>query len=296
MKAIYESYRKVYYFFYYGIHLYRTSFSIEPMFRVLNWLTLGLSAVFTVALTVQNGIRKNLPRVLLTLVLLVLFPLAIHAIGVLGQNAYTHWIMIYPFVLVYVYMLSCADRLELRFLQPSESVNAQKIVKTCVLWGTIATMIVSALLIRQWFLTTNQGYEFLRRADQYAYAQGALLTDDIRETSGYTSDTPVVMLGDGAPPAFQYTTGDFELVASADGTKYTGINLPIVDTTRLKLLLRNWVGVTMNYADESTVAYYSELPEVISMPVYPAQGSIVMKDGYLLVKMSEVSTGSTEAP
>jgi hypothetical protein len=104
------------------------------------------------------------------------------------------------------------------------------------------------------------------------------------------------MLGDGAPPAFQYTTGDFELVASADGTKYTGINLPIVDTTRLKLLLRNWVGVTMNYADESTVAYYSELPEVISMPVYPAQGSIVMKDGYLLVKMSEVSTGSTEAP
>ncbi len=157
-------------------------------------------------------------------------------------------------------------------------------------------LIVSTLLVRQWFLTTNQGYAFLRYADQNAYAQGILLMDDIRETNGYTSDTPVVLLGDGEPLAFIYTTGDFSQIADADGTKYTGLRLPIATNEHVQLLLRNWIGVSLNYADESTVSYYSGLPEVIAMPVFPTQGSIVMKDGYLLVKMSEITADSTIAP
>ncbi len=295
LDAIVASYRKVYYFFIYGIHLYRASFSIEPLFRVMNWATLFLAAVFSVAIGVRNGIARSIPRIILTLALAALFPLAIHAIGVLGQNAYTHWIMIYPFVLVYVYMLSCTDRMEQQFL-PQNAGKVRRFVKTGVLWGTIAAMIVSALLLRQWFLTTNQGYAFLRYADENAYAQGVLLADDLRETEGYTSDTTVALIGDGAPPAFQYTTGDFSEIADADGTKYTGLKLPIVDTDHLKLLLRNWVGVSLNYADDATVAYLSALPEVAALPVYPAQGSIVMIDGCLVVKLAEVSADAETAP
>lgn len=296
INAVVESYRKVYYFFFYGIHLYRESFSIEPMFRVLNWATLALAAALSVALGIRNGILKSLPRILLTLALAGLFPLAIHAIGVLGQNTYTHWIMIYPFVLVYVYMLTCADRMEQPQQQAQEAAKTHKRAKTGALVGMIAVLIVSALLIRQWFLVTNQGYAFLRYADANAYAQGVLLVDDIREAKGYADDVPVALIGDGAPPAFRYTTGDFDLIADADGTKYTGLKLPVVDTEHVKLLLRNWVGVSLQYADEETVTAYSGKPEVAAMPVYPAEGSIVMADGLLLVKMAEVAPNGEDTP
>jgi hypothetical protein len=290
-----ESYRKVLYFFIYGIHLYRTSFFIEPMFRVMNWATLFLAAGASIVLGIRNGILKSLPRIALTAVLAFVFPLAIHAIGILGQNAYTHWIMIYPFVLVYVYMLMCMDQIEQMVREPQREIPLKKFTQRSVRISAVAVLIVSLLLIRQWFFTTNQGYEFLRYANENAYAAGILLVDDMRETDGYTADTPVVLAGSGAPEAFQYTTGDFKQITGESGVGYTGINIAIVDNTRLSYLLRNWVGVSITYADDETSVRISASPEVAAMPIYPAAGSIAMMDGCLVVKLSAVEAVTTEA-
>ncbi len=284
-----ESYRKVLYFFIYGIHLYRSSFHIEPMFRMMNWATLVLAAGASIVLGIRNGIQKSLPRILLTGLLAFLFPLAIHAIGILGQNSYTHWIMIYPFVLVYVYMLTCVDRIESQLKEPEFSGSLKRFTKASIRLGAIAAFVVSLLLIRQWYFTTNQGYEFLRTADANAYSAGIMLVDDMREVDGYQASTPVVLAGSGAPEAFQYVTGDYNQITSETGIGYTGINVSIIDNNRLTYLLRNWVGVAINYADAETSARISRLPEVVSMPIYPAKGSIAMLDGFLVVKLSPIT-------
>lgn len=291
-----ESYRKVLYFFIYGIHLYRTSFFIEPMFRVMNWATLFLAAGASIVLGIRSGILKSLPRIVLTIVLAFIFPLAIHAIGILGQNAYTHWIMIYPFVLVYVYMLTCTDRIEQMFREPNREIPLKKFANRSVRISAAAVLIVSLLLIRQWFFTTNQGYEFLQYANKNAYAAGILLADDMRDTDGYEANTPVILAGSGAPEAFQYVTGDFAQIASADGAYYTGLKLAVVDNLHLQTLLRNWVGISITYADDETTARISTSPEVAAMPIYPAAGSIAMMDGCLVVKLSAVEAITAEAP
>lgn len=284
-----EAYRKVYYFFYYGLHLYRSSFHIEPLFRVMNWATGLLAAVFSLAIGLKNKIWKSIPRILLTVVLVLLFPLAIHAIAVLGQNASTHWIMIYPFVLVYVYMVFCADRIESSFQQQSTGVTPKKATKVFVRVFAFAALVVSFLLIRQWYLTTNQGYEYLRLTNENTYTAGVLLVDDMRETNGYTGDTPVLFAGSGAPEAFQYKTGDFVQITSDIGVGYTGLNGAIIDNTRLTYFLRNFVGVSIPYADAETGARLSALPEVKAMPIYPAAGSIALIDGILVVKLSDIT-------
>jgi hypothetical protein len=290
-----ESYRKVLYFFVYGIHLYRSSFHIEPMFRIMNWFTLVLAAGSSVVLGIRNGILKSLPRIVLTGILAFLFPLAIHAIGILGQNSYTHWIMIYPFVLVYVYMLTCVDRIESQLKEPQFAGSLKKVTKASVRLGAIAALIVSLLLIRQWYFTTNQAYEYLRFADANTYSAGIMLVDDMREVEGYQASTPVVLAGSGAPEAFQYVTGDYNQITSETGIGYTGINVSIVDNNRLTFLLRNWIGVAIPYADAETSARISSSPEVAAMPVYPAKGSIVMMDGCLVVKLSPIAADAAAA-
>ncbi len=290
-----ESYRKVLYFFIYGIHLYRSSFHIEPMFRIMNWATLILAAGASIVLGIRNGILKSLPRIVLTGILAFLFPLAIHAIGILGQNSYTHWIMIYPFVLVYVYMLACVDRVECQLKEPQSAGSLKKFTKASIRLGAIAALVVSLLLIRQWYFTTNQGYEYLRSADANAYSAGIMLVDDMREVDGYQADTPVVLVGSGAPEAFQYVTGDYNQITSESGIGYTGINLSIIDNNRLTFLLRNWIGVSIHYADAETSARISSSQEVSAMPVYPAKGSIVMMDGCLVVKLSPIIENTATA-
>lgn len=284
-----EAYRKVYYFFYYGIHLYRSSFHIEPLFRVMNQATILLAAVFSLAIGLKNKIWKSIPRILLTVVLVLLFPLAIHAIAVLGQNASTHWLMIYPFVLVYVYMVFCADRIESSLLEQSAGASLRKATKVTVRLFALAALIVSFLLLRQWFITINQGYEYLRLTNENSYTAGVLLVDDMRETSGYTADTPVLFAGNGAPEAFQYKTGDFAQITSDTGVGYTGLNGAIIDNTRLTYFIRNFVGVSITYADAETGARLSSLPEVKAMPIYPAAGSIALIDGVLIVKLSDIT-------
>lgn len=285
-----ESYRKVYYFFRYGIFIYRVSFRIETTFLVLNWATMLLCVILSVWSALRNRVYRSAGRIALILALVLLFPLAIHAIGVLGQNANTHWAMVYPFVLVYVYLLVCADRTEQFPIlegQPDRRVRAGK---RSALAGTLAVLAVSLILCRQWYLTTNQGYEFLRYANENAYASGVLLVDDMRETPDYQEgQTPVAFVGDGAPIVFRYTTGDFSAIASPDGSRYTGLCLPVVDCAHLKSLMRNWIGIELVYVTDEEAATLASMPEVKAMPVYPAAGAIAIIDGCLVVKLSTLA-------
>ena len=290
LAAAVESYRKVYYFFRYGIFIYRVSFRIETTFLVMNWATMLLCAALSIWTALRNRVYRSAGRIALILALVLLFPLAIHAVGVLGQNANTHWAMVYPFILVYVYLLVCADRTER--LPVPEGQSDQKVLsgKRSALAGTLAVLAVCLVLCRQWYLTTNQGYEFLRYANENTYASGVLLVDDMRETPDYREgQTPVAFVGDGAPIAFCYSTGDFSAIASSDGSKYTGLCLPIVDCAHLKTLMRNWIGIELAYTTDEESAAFTAMPEVKAMPVYPAAGSIAMMDGCLVVKLSALA-------
>lgn len=289
-KSVFDSYQKVYYFFRYGLFLYRNTFRIDSVFLAMNWATLALCALLSLWILLRNRAHRSFGRVALLAVLVCLFPLAIHAIGVLGQNAMTHWIMCYPFVLVYVFLVACADQVEL--LAPPEGLTERKAKwnKRGVLTSAIAVLLVSFVLCRQWYLATNEGYEYLRYTNANTISAGTLLVDDMRETAGYSEGTtPVAFVGDEAPVVFQYHTGDFEGVTGTFGIGYTGVNVSIIDRDRLQILLRNWIGVAPAYASDAEIERLSALPEVDAMPVYPAAGSIAMIEGNLVVKLSPLT-------
>ncbi len=292
--AVVYAYKKVLYFFIYGIFIYLNNFRIEPMFRVLNWATLMIAAICAAYFGIKTKAYQKWGRVALIAILVALFPLAIHAVGVLSQNEYTHWIMCYPFVLTFVMMVALIDRVEL--LQQTEQTTEQKLKRRNAFTRSagIAVLIVSILLLRQWYMTTNQGYEFLRYADQNALSTGILLVDDIRETEDYQTEIPVAFVGTELPDAFQYITGDFSQVCGTNGDGYTGLRLPITDAEHLKILLRDYIGVAFSYADSDTISELSKDETIRQMPVYPEQGSIMVYRGYLIVKLSDIEAETVQ--
>lgn len=293
-RLVYEAYRKVYYFFFYGIFLYRGHFEIEPFFRYLNWAAVAFIVILCGWMAIRRRIFHSLGRLALILALVVLFPLAIHVIAVLGQNAYTHWIMCYPFVLVYVALLAAADQTEALSLADAQKHLPRKMGKAFLRTATVLVLIVAVLLCRQWFLTTNQAYEYIRYQDENTISRGIMLTNDIQNASDYSESVPVAFVGSAAPQAFQYTTGDFTAIHGRSGIGYTGFNCAVIDNERLKVLLRNWVGISFPYADAAMVSQLSANPEVAAMPVYPVRGSIAQIDGVLVVKLSEIQATPQE--
>lgn len=290
---VFRAYRKVFYFLIHGIFLYLSSFQVGSMFRVLNWCVLALSAALTIGFAWKTGVYRKPGKVLLSLLLIGLFPLAIHAIAILGKNAYTHWIMCYPFVLIYVFPVLFADRLEQRAKQPKAAERpASAIGRVALRTGALCVLAVSLLLFRQWFFVSNQGYDFLRLADQNAISAGTMLALDLRNTQGYSATSPVVFAGTDSPEVFQYTTGQFAQVAGQNGDGYTGLRLPVTDMNHLKILLQNYVGVSVAYADEETTTRLLYSDAVAAMPIYPAAGSIEWVENCLVVKLSAVSSGA----
>ena len=289
-ESVYEAYRKVYYFFFYGIFLYRGHFEIEPIFRALNLLSIGSAAVFCGWQIYQQRNAMRVGRIILIAALTVLFPLAIHAIAVLSQNAYTHWIMCYPFVLTYVAMFASVDGAEDNFVSTSASKLAGKWRFVLFRIGTVLVLLITVLLFRHWFFTTNQGYEYIRYENENAIAKGTLLTNDIQQAEDYNTSVPIAFVGSETPDYFLYQTNDFLAIHGEDGIGYTGFNGAIVDNERLKMLIRNWIGVPLNYVDDTTLAELMNDPLVQAMPVYPAHGSIAMINGVLAVKLSEIQT------
>ena len=145
---------------------------------------------------------------------------------------------------------------------------------------------ISVLLSRQWFFTTNQGYEYIRFQDENTVSMGIMLTNDIQNFEGYSQGTPVAFAGSSAPSAFQYRTGDFMVIHGEDGIAYTGYNDAIIDGERLKMLLRNWIGVSFQYVDADQLLELNKNPSVVALPVYPAHGSIALIDNVVVVKLS----------
>lgn len=118
-----------------------------------------LIVIITVVLLIWSCIRHGLFKkgnrwnLLLVLCLTALFPLAVSAIAILGQNAYTHWIMKYPFVLLFVFPVLLMDELEtdlqnMRF-------NLKRKPHKAAMFLQIASVAICGFTVFNWFLITN---------------------------------------------------------------------------------------------------------------------------------------------
>lgn len=236
-------------------------------------LTCVLFVVGIIYLMIKKRLFRDTLRTVLLVVALLVFPLAIHAIAVLSQNANTHWLMIYAFVLVYVSSIAVIDQVDRTTVGLKKFSFARSI--------TLAMVGVSLLQCLSWYITTNTCYTYLRLSNQAAYAKVNQIYYDLLH-NGYTADIPLAIVGEGDSSFFKSTL-------PITRPPFTGITEPafvIRSSERMYEYLRSILGMEYTRATNDEIERAMQNEEVQFMPSYPEQGSIQMIDGIMVLKLS----------
>ena len=116
------------------------------------------------------------------------------------------------------------------------------------------------------------------------YDSGLAIADRIvyriEDTPGYTSDTPVAIVGTPATNVFGYwTTGGFGISYHITGVYYTPFTYSYPLTMYITQEMQTKINLVYSYG------YYS-LPEVQKMKSYPSQNCVQWIDKILVIKLS----------
>jgi len=249
-----------------------------------------LSIVVTIGVLIKkNRLYLRCGRLALTAVLLLLMPLAVHAIGVLGQDADTHWIMIYPFVFVFVFAVRLAEEAAAPVPEQSEQAQISKrrkenYGKKSGLGGNTAQWIVTGVIISilfNWLVTTNAGYTRLKLSYEGAYTRCVLMIDELMELPEYDPKKPLAVIGND-----QTFTSDV-----LSYMRFTGITRGrnfLSDNNRHVSFIRDYLGIQLSAAPASVNRELAETEEFQDMPCYPHPGFAKEINGYMVIKLSDI--------
>ncbi len=243
---------------------------------VLTLIGLGL-------LIKKSRVYKKPLKFALMMVLIALYPLAVHAVALLSQGATSHWIMMYSFVMLPVAFIAIAYNCELvlkevvfspkdfaAFLRAKGSLLYQWCCCLCCF-----------LLCWFWWQITDEGYLKLRIAYEGVYQQLTDMVDDIYENEDYQNGcTTVAIIGGGTPE----TVFDF----MPQYSNYTGIAHKNLLYSYLGIPDRFLIGVLnipLSYATTEQKQAVLGTPEFEAMPCYPEKGYIQEINEVLVVKM-----------
>ncbi len=244
--------------------------------RVLYRITLALCAVLGVAQAVRRKLWRTPLNLCLALALALVFPVAIHAIVILGKNADTHWIMIYPFVLVFVALMKLADMSgdavsgEMR--APSKTREGGQFLTKLV------PALLSVMLICSWYLITTQNYARMRLAYEGAYGTCAVIAAGVVGADAFTEETPVAMVG--------YIADDSEDFAFLDNFTGSFDRDYLFNSWIVQRMIVRFVQIPMTFVTVEDKERILSEDWFSEMPAYPNKGYIAEHDGMLVVKLS----------
>jgi len=227
-------------------------------------LHLGLVALAAL-LAMKDQLRdKNIRRIALLLLCLLLFPLSCYCIYLLSDNGYIHSLALFPFCSVYVLMavifekFITADKRSLRLM-------------ISVAMGII--IFCNVLFANKLYFQSYLQYESMR---DYYTSLMAVVTN----TEGFDEGVELAVVGDG--PALRR---DFEKYFELSGFQHPSNN--ITHREHVEGFINNCLGYELPLADSDEIAALAQNPEVQAMPAYPYHGSVMRLGDYMVVRLAD---------
>lgn len=277
-KLIFDTYKKVLKFFWkdaYGRSFPRDVWAYR--------LTVFAVVAMLIAYAKVHQTHRQIGRLALAGVLGLLMPLAVHAIGILGQNANTHWIMIYPFSMIFVFTVKLAGEFEGQHERKATGQSAPASRGGALLQWVSAAVLV--LVLANWFVTANAGYTRLKLSFEGAYAQNTIIANELIRLPEYEPKKPLAVIG-----ADQTYTGDR---LSYMG-RFTGMSrgrdfmLDNTDNLRRANFIRDYIGLEFTPVPIAKNKELAATEVFKNMPCYPQPGFAKEIDGILVVKLSDL--------
>ncbi|MCD7862056.1 MAG: glucosyltransferase domain-containing protein [Lachnospiraceae bacterium] len=232
-----------------------------------------LTVIFFILSFIQN--RKYVFKTVAMAVFTLIFPLAVNSIYIMSNDASNvHTMMCYSVVLVFLLPFVFLDQVT------GESLKA-------LIAGAARYVYLLALVLVIFFYVrlANLYYLNLELANSEIYTFMETLNTRIQSTEDYSEDKEVLFYG-MYDDVVNRNIWEVRMVSNMTGTidVANAINSPLIRQN----IFRIYLGVTLNETDGAAII--TEYQEVLDdMPSYPDDGSIVILDDVIVVKLGELS-------
>jgi hypothetical protein len=260
------------------------TYGISGFFVLLYRLVIFANTILLALISIKTKLYKKIHMLLLGIVLYgVALPLSVHAVAVLGQNVNTHWMMKYPLVLMFIAMIVLLDQYVSLYKEKQDADTKSKQNMLAITQWLV--LVLSILLVYNWFILANQCYQKMRNVNGVIYAKTTGLVQDIYESEDYSDNIQVAFVGD---PPYEFAS-DPKIVFDKY-QKFTGYDNPddvFYNDIIIDLYMKNYLGASFNFIVRADVELmYNE--EIMNMNVYPENGSIQKIGEILVVKVGEI--------
>ncbi len=239
------------------------------------FLTVALGAFLY--LVISQRFYREKGRLTLSLIGLGLLPLALNFITVLSVGAWVHALMIYSFVLFDVFALKMVE-LAVRRL----------IVRGRAGWVSLRTVaaVMAGLLIWNNFCISNMAYLRLQVCYENSYALANRIAARIELLDGYSPELPVAIVGEASRKLYGGTVKEFSQINSLTGTSDYLLYSP-EPHIRTRTFIEDYIGLHMPKPTAEQKKRLADSEKVKSMPIYPAEGSVILYENMVVVKLSD---------
>ena len=239
-------------------------------FALLNLLALGMGLGAVWAVFAGRGLLREKWRVLGGLALLALLPLGMNFMQVLSPWSAPTPLMKYAFVSVYLLVLLVLDRAD---ILPESSAGRRLLLPAGAAW--------CALLLLFCLNTNNLLYTASDQAHRATESYATRLLARIESCPGYEPGMEIAIVGAVPAEQLQSQVDSFRQVDHYSVPSGTVLTL----NKHIYYYLSDWLNFPVEELPEETMQAISDSPEFQAMPLYPAQGSVQVLDGRVVVRM-----------
>ena len=229
--------------------------------------------------TSKSQIVEAAIKLLLGLALAALLPLAVGFAQIIAPFSDATPIMKYAYVLVYMAVLLTAD-LGLSFLpRPRGGMAVSGVLALCLAGVTLYSANINNLL-----------YTAADQAHRATLSYATRLLTRIESCPGYTGEEEVLIIGSFPTDRIYADIESYALVDHYSVPRDTVAPL----NKHIYYYLNDWLNVPIAEPEEETMISVSQSEEFQAMPLYPADGSVQMLDGRVVVKIQEEYTPKSD--
>lgn len=259
------------------LEYFKTSPFSTRIYQVIQNLFLFLTMGAAVYLVVAFKLYQSRSRLLLLFLGILLLPMALNFITILASEGTVHSLMIYSFVLLYVFSLKIIE-LALQKMITNKS-SDWLILQLC-------SILLAGLLVWNNFCVSNMAYLRLQVCYENSFALANRIVVRIEELEGYSPELPVAVIGEASRSLYGGTVQEFSQINSLMGTN-DRLLYSSEPHIRTRTFIKHYIGLHMPSPNAEQKEHLNRSGLVNELPSYPQEGSIVMYDGIIVVKLSD---------
>lgn len=246
-------------------------------YQVIQVLFLFLAGGAVAYLAVASKLYRNWGKILLLFLGVLLLPLALNFVTILVQEGTVHALMIYSFVLLNVFALKIVEMALQKMI--GRQFSDWMIVYFC-------SLALAGLLIWNNFCISNMAYLRLQVCYENSFALANRITMRIEELDGYSPELPVAVVGEASRALYGGTIKEFAQINSLTGTN-DRLLYSSEPHIRTRKFIEHYIGLHMPAPSKEQKELISGSEMIKGLPSYPAEGSVVMYEGMIVVKLSD---------